>query len=56
MSNMPRASHLRQQRQVETAINPPEPGTNFSANKTFLYIFLIQKTDLCKIYHIGQIL
>ena len=53
---MPRASHLRQQRQVETAINPPEPGTNFSANKTFLYIFLIQKLIYAKIYHIGQIL
>ena len=53
---MPRASTLRQQRQVEKAINPPEQGNNFSANKTFPYIFLIQKTDLCKIYRIGQIL
>ena len=52
---MPRASTLRQQRQVEKAINPPEQGNNFQPTKTSI-IFFIQKTDLCKIYRIGQIL
>ena len=39
---MSRASYLEQQRQVETAINPPEPGTNFSANRPS-YIFSLYK-------------
>ena len=59
---MPRASTLRQQRQVEKALNPPEQGDNFQP-KNFLYIFFIQKTDFCeircislKIYRIRQIL
>ena len=59
---MPRASTLRQQRQVEKALNPPEQGDNFQP-RNFLYIFFIQKTDFCeitclslKIYRIKQIL
>ena len=51
---MTRASTLRQQRQVEKALNPPEQGGNFSA-KNFLYIFFIPKTDFCKLdaFHSG---
>ena len=45
---MTRASTLRQQRQVEKALNPPEQGDNFQPNN-FLYIFFIQKTDFCKL-------
>ena len=39
---MPRASTLRQQRQVEKAINPPEQGNNFQPTKTS-YIFSLYR-------------
>ena len=59
---MTRASTLRQQRQVEKALNPPEQGDNFQP-KNFLYIFFIRKTDFgkigcisLKVYRIRQIL
>ena len=37
ISNMTRASTLRQQRQVEKALNPPEQGGNFSAKTSYIF-------------------
>ena len=36
---MPRASTLRQQRQVEKAINPPEQGNNFFSQQNLPVYF-----------------
>ena len=48
ISNMTRASTLRQQREVERALNPPEQGGYFFS-QNFLYIFFIPKTDFYKL-------
>ena len=34
---MPRASTLRQQRQVEKALNPPEQGDNFQPKTSYIF-------------------
>ena len=46
---MPRASTLRQQRQVEKAINPPEQGDNFQPTKLPIYLLYTRKLIYAKL-------